>query len=379
MRLRVAVDARALESPASGVGRYLGELLAAARRLDPDVEWDLRTPSRWMGSGRLACFAPLPLDRLGEPPDVLFAPANLPPLFTRTPFVLVVHDLTFRTRAREHTRAFAAGMRLVFGPGIRRAAAVLIPSRATRHDLLRFHPEVEGRTRIVPYGVSETFSTNPARGEGVRLRARYGLPPVFALAVGVREPRKNLPLLARVFASRPGSLPPLVLAGPPGWGEAGPPASDRVLPIGAVPDEDLAALYRQALFFAFPSLEEGFGLPPLEAMASGCPVLASNRGAIPEVVGGAGLLVEPTAEGVGEAAASLARDAGLRARLREAGLARARAFTWERCARETLCTLRWAAEPRSRRGAFPREPRERTAPQTPADSPRPSSRPAPVP
>ncbi len=377
MKLRVAVDARALESPASGVGRVLRELLAAARRVDPEVAWDLRTPPRWMGKGSLARFAPLPLDRFGERPDVLLAPANLPPILSRVPVVLVVHDLTFRTRPREHTRGFAAGMRLVFGPGLRGVEAVQVPSLATRRDLLRFHPGVEDRTRVVPYGVAARFSPHAAPGERERLRARHDLPEKFALAVGVREPRKNLLLLARVFDSRP--LPPLVLAGPSGWGGASPPVSKRVLPIGEVGDEDLAALYRQASFLAFPSLEEGFGLPPLEAMACGCPVLASDRGAIPEVVGEAGLLVEPTEAALGAAAARLAEDAGLRARLREAGLARARGFTWERCARETLATLRWAATPRSLRAAFPRESPERTSPRTPAGSPRPSARAAPVP
>jgi glycosyltransferase involved in cell wall biosynthesis len=185
------------------------------------------------------------------------------------------------------------------------------------------------------------------------VRARYALTHPYVLFLGVLEPKKNVEVLleavARVRRTRAWGATELAIVGAAGWG----PVPGRrahalgldgaVRFIGAAPDADLPALYGGATAFAFPSLWEGFGLPVLEAMASGTPVVASNRGALPEVTAGAALLVEPAPEPLAEALERLLTEPALRARLRAEGLARAAQFSWARTARETLSVYRAAA------------------------------------
>jgi glycosyltransferase involved in cell wall biosynthesis len=189
--------------------------------------------------------------------------------------------------------------------------------------------------------------TPPAAAERARVRARYGLDGRYLLFVGLLEPKKNLPVLleavARLRARRRFGATRLVLVGDSGWGSVDLPAlaarlelGDDVRFLGPAPDEDLGALYAEAEAFVFPSLWEGFGLPVLEALALGTPVLASTRGALPEIAGDAALLVEPEVGALAEGLDQLLEDASLRARLREAGPRRAARFSWERTARETL-------------------------------------------
>jgi glycosyltransferase involved in cell wall biosynthesis len=343
VNLRVAVDARPLDHPHVGGGRYLRELLDAARHISPETQFLERRPPPLLAKTRIGRFAPLPLDRIGPRAEVYLAAAGIVPVLPRSPVVLVIHDLTFETRRWEHTRAFSAGMSLLARGGIRRARLVLAPSEATRRDLLRLHPGAEPRVRVIPYGVGARYAPEPAPGEAERIRARYGLPDGYLLHVGTHEPRKNLPALCRAYLRTSASFPPLVLVGARGWGDAPLPSSSRIRRLGIVPEEDLPALYRRALFLAYPSFEEGFGFPPLEAMACGCPVLASDRGAIPEVVGEAGLLLPPEEAAIERGLRRLVEDEPLRRRLGSAGRARARAFSWERCARETLRALAEAA------------------------------------
>jgi len=341
--LDVAVDVRPLDTPHCGGARYLRELLDAARRVSPETRFLERRPPAALGRSRLGRFSPLPLDRIGGRAEVFLAAGGIVPLFPGSPVVLVLHDLTFETRRREHTRTFSLGMSLLARGGIRRARLVLVPSEATRRELVRLHPRCESRARVIPYGVGSAFSAEPESGERERIRRRYDLPESYILHVGTHEPRKNLPALCRAYLRTPPAVPPLVFAGATGWGDVRIPSSPRLRRLGPVPEEDLAPLYRGALFLAYPSLEEGFGFPPLEAMASGCPVLASDRGAIPEVVGEAGLLVGPEEESIERALRRLVEDASLREGLSTAGRERARRFSWERCARETVRALADAA------------------------------------
>jgi glycosyltransferase involved in cell wall biosynthesis len=192
----------------------------------------------------------------------------------------------------------------------------------------------------------------PPTAEIARIRARYGLDGRYVLFVGLLEPKKNLAGLveavARCRAGGGWGAAHLAVAGDSGWGDDLAAAVSRlglaetVRFLGAVADGDLPALYAGADVFVFPSLWEGFGLPVLEAMAAGAPVVASRRGALPEVAGDAALLVEPEAAALADALGRVLGDARLRERLREAGLARARGFSWERAAAETLAVYRAA-------------------------------------
>jgi len=202
------------------------------------------------------------------------------------------------------------------------------------------YPSLESRSVAIPLGVSERFSGAVA-GDAA---ARLGVTGEYVLAVGTREPRKNLGRLIRAFAELPTELRErfsLAVAGPPGWDDseahALASADARVVMLGFVDDADLPSLYAGASVFAFPSLAEGFGLPVLEAMAAGTPVLTSDCSSLPEVAGDAALLVDPAAAGsIGAGLARLLGEPGLRSDLAARGRDRAAAFTWERTARATL-------------------------------------------
>jgi glycosyltransferase involved in cell wall biosynthesis len=230
---------------------------------------------------------------------------------------------------------------------IKRADRVITMSEFTRAELIdRLHLSEE-RIRVTYLGVGAEFS--PAQdGEKITLlKSKYGIKRPYILFVGLIEPKKNLSRLIEAFSEARRSLPQpyqLVIAGPPG------PSMEEVLQkirglflegevilTGAVPREELPLLYAGAAVFTFPSLQEGFGIPPLEAMASGTPVVASNVTSLPEVIGAAGILVDPLrTEEIAGAIYSVLTDLPLREALKEKGLARSRDFSWEKMARETL-------------------------------------------
>jgi len=269
------------------------------------------------------------------------------------PFVLTVHDLIRYFDLTGHAaeplihrpRGWDRVLLRLDYRAVGRAAKVIVPSDYTRQDLVRFLRLDPGRIAVVPHGVDPIFSPRP---DGATPAERY------LLYVGSEHPRKNLPFLLRVFKElRPG-FPglKLVKVGRAGGGEAdfraGTGRAIRELGLEAdvvfrdfVSQAELVELYRDAAVFCFPSLYEGFGWPPLEAMACGCPVVASSRTSVPEVVGDGGRLcppddVAPWAEAVG----AILEEPAVARELRERGLARARHFTWQAAARKVLAVYR---------------------------------------
>ena len=270
------------------------------------------------------------------------------------PAAVFVHDLAFKLRPAEVPWQQRLYMGAVLGRSLRNAAAVLVPSEATRRDLLACYPiaGLKSKVHVVPEGVSPQAPPSP-------LPPR--LEPGFILAVGTVEPRKNYPRLLAAYrhlrresvplllGDRPG-VPELVIAGRPGWAYGDTleriKAERGVRYLGHVDDAALSALYRSAAILAFPSLYEGFGLPLLEAMAQGLPAVVGNAGALPELADGAAILVDP--EDVLSIAVGLERllaDASLRDKLVAAGRQRAAEFTWERAASTTRDVLRRIALP----------------------------------
>jgi glycosyltransferase involved in cell wall biosynthesis len=274
------------------------------------------------------------------------------PLAYSGPVVVMVHDLSFL-----HVASSPLGLRLAMRAlvpwSVRRAARVITPSEFTRRDLEARYGVAPDRIRVTWNGVSESFRPLPETAIRAVL-TRYGLEPGFIFSVGRLNRRKNLGTLLRALAvlrTQDRADLSLVIAGKVDYGvdelvrgfrESG--RASRVHWVGAIPDGDLPAFYAGATCFVYPSLFEGFGLPLVEAMASGCPVVSSNRTACPEVVGTAGLLVDPEdVAGIAEAIGRVVDDEALRADLRDRGLARSRLFTWEESARRTLAVLREAA------------------------------------
>jgi len=234
----------------------------------------------------------------------------------------------------------------------RQADLVIVPSTAAAEDVVRYLKMERERIIVIPMGCEPRFHpvVNPVRIAEVR--QRYALPDRYALFVGTLEPRKNIGTLLQAFARLRVERPPddlkLVVAGGKGWGEVRFFATmetlemrEHVIFTGFVEDDDLPDLYRGAQMFVYPSLYEGFGLPILEAMACGVPVVTSSCSSLPEVAGNAALLTDPTRpDELAAAMSALVSDDALRAELRWKGIARAKNFTWEAVARQTLAVYR---------------------------------------
>lgn len=256
--------------------------------------------------------------------------------------VISVHDLSALRHPEWHPRRRALAHRVGLARAARAAARVITPTDAVRAeviDALRVPPE---RVAVVNYGISRAFRPRTAEEIAPALR-RHGLEARgYVFSLGALEPRKNLVTLLDAMAllrARRTDVPPLVLAGPPGWRNADLRRrleAEDVRHLGWVDDDAAAALLAGAAAFVYPSLYEGFGLPPVEALASGTPVIASTDPALAEVLGDSALLVDPRdPEALADAVARVLDDTTLTAALRASGLARAARFTWDRAAAET--------------------------------------------
>jgi len=298
----------------------------------------------WLGQmGRIS------FERLIPDAELFHAAEHLLLPIRGCPTVLTVHDLIFRHLPEHHKPLNRWYLRWALPLYCRRADRVIAVSEATRQDLLGAYDLPPEKVRVIHEAAAPRFRPT-SDAEQAEVRARYGLPARYLLFVGTLEPRKNLTRLLRAWTAlrRRGEVPPLVLVGARGWLidaffaalERSACREDVILP-GYVADGDLPAVYGGATAFVFPSLYEGFGLPPLEAMACGTPVACSNVSSMPEVVGDAAVTFDPRdGAAMTEALRRIVRDADLRAELRTRGVQRAAQFSWARAARETVALYR---------------------------------------
>jgi glycosyltransferase involved in cell wall biosynthesis len=288
---------------------------------------------------------PLKLKRLGA--DLLHSPHYVRPWFCPTASVVTIHDCIHLLFPQYLPNRMAYSYaRLMIGQAVRKSALVFTVSEASRADILRFYPDADPeRIQVVPNAIDPAILEPPGDAEIERVKERYQLRGRFVLYAGNIKPHKNLDRLIAAFGllkQRPGhdDVKLLIIGEDVArYGslrrsmEAAGVRQD-VRFFGFVPERTLAALYRLASVFAFPSLYEGFGLPPLEAMACGTPVVTSRLSSLPEVVGDAALLVDPyDAEAIADAIARVLDDSALAQDLARRGRARAAGFSWERSVR----------------------------------------------
>lgn len=351
--MRVAYDTTPMRLSGGGVGTYTRELLAELRGLDDvdviDVHHDgtdrSSRASRIVGGmTREALYYPRGASRAAarRGADLLHVPASMPARAPRgLPLVLTVHDAIPWTHPEWFTRANALQQRLLVTRAARRADRIITVSATAKQDLVEHVGLREERIDVVHNGISGRFS--PAHRDREWLAARFGVEGPAVLSVGTPEPRKNLPGAIAAFAGVRERVPDarLLLVGGDGWllpdlAERVAALGDAAVVTGRVPDVDLVRLYASADCFLFPSFEEGFGLPPLEAMASGTPVVCSDRPSLPEVVGDAAVMRGPDdAAALADAVVELLSDPERAGVLRESGIAHSAAFTWRRAAEQT--------------------------------------------
>ena len=291
-----------------------------------------------------------------RPVDLFHATEHLLPRLKRAPTVFTLHDLIFRAYPRYHLPRNWIYLQLAIPLFLRRATRVICVSDWTRRDAERLYGLDPTKTTVIHEGVHSRFAPDPGEARWREARAKYQLPDRYILALGTIEPRKNLLTLfdaiARLDNTRLGEWAdvPLVVGGRQGWLTDETLAAvqarglhGRIRFTGFIADEDLPAILSRAALFCFPSLYEGFGLPPLEAMACGVPTVVSNRASLPEVVGDTGRLVEPDdVDALREAMLEMATAPDVRDQLGAAALARSRRFTWDACMDQTMAAYKAA-------------------------------------
>jgi glycosyltransferase involved in cell wall biosynthesis len=373
--MRIAFDGTTLRPGRTGVGYYTEHLLhhlAEASRDDEvivisnrpvDTTRPLPPNVRVHASGwrfpRLVwmqTLAPRIVRELRA--DVVHFTNGMMPLPSSVPTVVTIHDMSLTMFPRYHPPRRVLLNRPLVDMAARRADAIITVSQSAKRDITRLYGTAANRIHVVHEAAAPSFRRVESPRELERVRRRYSLPDRFILYVGTIEPRKNLPKLLDAIAIRrkSGELQhQLVCAGPYGWLSRDIEEQlerlaieDAVRFTGYVPFDDLPALYTLAEVFVFPSLYEGFGLPVIEAMACGTPVVAGDVPAVTEVAGGAVQQVHLNVESIGDAIVALTRSPELREERRRCGLARARAFSWQRAADETLQVYREAAHQTAR-------------------------------
>lgn len=389
--MRILVDIRHLGQPhPSGVGEYTIELLRALFEMDKNNAYVLLSSGRQgakshatnavtrmtthhskvqhihipiankilnlkLLSGRIPSINTL----AGGSYHLLFLPnLNITRIPANLPTVLTVHDLSWKFFPQFFSRRMLAWHAATKPEQlITRADRILTPSESTKRDIQSLYQKPDAQITVVPHGHAPHFSAHiQPQDHGVR--SKYKLPKRFALFMGTLEPRKNIPMIIEgleEYRARTGDDLHLVLAGKWGWRSGDIRLSLRearrktwIHHLGYVEDQDRPALYRSASVFLWPSIYEGFGLPVLESMASGTPVITSHTSSLPELTESAAILIDPyNAHDLSDALGQLLSSEALRIRLSEAGIRRASAFTWNAAATRTLEAFTRATNPSS--------------------------------
>ncbi len=367
--MRIGIDYTAAVRQGAGIGRYTRELVRALAELDRSHDYVLfaatggqrLTDTAWPSNFQMRAVPlsdralvilwhrlqlPLWVEFVTGRVDIFHSPDFVLPPVRRAKTLVTVHDLSFIRYPQCADANLRAYLNKVVPRSVHRADMVLADSQSTKDDLVELLGVEPARIEVVYPGVEKRFHPIEDHALLEKVRKRYNLPPRFILGLGTLQPRKNFTRLVQAYSSLITHYPflQLVIAGGKGWLYEEIFATveqlsleEKVIFPGFVADGDLPALYNLADLFVFPSLYEGFGLPPLEALACGTPVITSDASSLPEVVGEAGLMVEATdVEALAEAMKRVLEDDALRERMIAKGMKQARKFTWEQAAAKLL-------------------------------------------
>ena len=377
--MRIGLEITAAVQQSGGIGRYVREMLSALSDIDQSNQYRLFYASKnrsnhtvldlpenfrvrqlpmndiWLARIWQRIRLPLPVELITGSLDIYHSPDfTLPPTLSDIPTLLTVHDLSFLRTPESAAPGLRGYLEVAVKRSVKLATHVLADSQSTKDDLIELYATPEDKITVLYAGVSSAFHPVTDSNQLMKVRKHYKLgEKPFVLSVGTLQPRKNHVTLIKAFEQAlSDSEYNLVLAGGQGWSyeevhelvrSRG--LQHRVLFPGFVADEDLSALYSSADVMAFPSLYEGFGLPVLEAMACGVPVLASNTSCLPEVAGGAAVFVNPkNVEAMSDALLKLVSNVDLRKTLREKGFERVEQFRWQSSAVKLLGVYRDLAQ-----------------------------------
>ena len=372
--MHIAIDAHSVGTQLGGNESYATNLIEALAEIDQTNLYTLfvtkavaleRFNNRWPNFQVKQTLPHTPLVRIPltlsrelrrNPVDVLHVQYTAPP-FAPCPVVTTIHDLAFEHLPETFKRRSWMQLRLTVRRTARRAAHIITVSEYSRVDISRTYGIAPDRITVTPEAAPRHFAPITNETELRRIRERYGIQANYILSLCSIQPRKNLVRLIEAYSCLrgvhpEGKLPQLVLAGKRGWldnetfraAERNAVGGD-ILFTGYVPEPDLVGLYSGAICFVYPSYFEGFGLPVVEAMQCGVPVVTGNRTSLPEVVGDAGLLFDPfDTQALVNALTQVISDPAYRAKLRAKGLERARTFNWKTTAQLTLGAYQVAAK-----------------------------------
>ncbi len=373
---RVLVDATGVPADRGALGRYVDGLVSALAQGGADLavacqRADEERYGRMLPGARIVPGPPaiahrparlaweqsgLPLVATQVEADVIHSPHYSMPLRPGLPTVVTIHDLAFFTAPDTHSPVTATFYKAAIRTSARRATRLIVPSKATRDEVVRVLEADSTKIDVAYHGVDHELFCPPNPAQLERVAARLGLHGrPYVAYLGTLEPRKNVPALIQGWVAAVEDLaepPALVLAGGTGWSDevdeavAAVPAHLRLVRPGYLHFTDLPGFFGGALIVAFPSIGEGFGLPVLEAMACGAPVLTTHRTSLPEVGGDAVAYTEPEADSIKTALRALIDDGGQREALGSAGYARSLEFTWAASAQAHMACYERAASAR---------------------------------